>query len=106
MDIYGEFRHKALTVLRDGVNTKKLAPRDQSAFVVGLGMAQDAQSISTLRKIVQDRKSNREKAGYAAVALGLIPARGNTEVLESISATLKRTNGLARPSRINSDSRR
>lgn len=91
-EAYGEFRHKALMVLREGIASKKLAPRDQSAFCIAVGMAQDAQSIKALREIVQDRKSNREKAGYSALALGLIPARGNQGVLDAVRSTLKRTN--------------
>ena len=90
-DIYGEFRHKAIVALNDGLNSKSLPPRDQAAFAIGLGMARDSRSIKTLREIVADRSSDREKAGYCALALGLIPARSNKAVLDAITDTLKRT---------------
>lgn len=92
VDVYGEFRHKAVTVLRDGVNSGKMTARDQAAFVIGLGIARDENSVKLLMDVLGDRKENWEKQGYAAVAIGLATPGSNADASTLIKETLVKTN--------------
>jgi HEAT repeat protein len=92
VDVYGEFRHKAVTVLRDGVNSGKMTARDQAAFVIGLGIARDENSVKLLMDVLGDRKENWEKQGYAAVAIGLATPGSNADAATLIKETLVKTN--------------
>ena len=69
---YGEFRQKAVEVLRDGLQSKKMDKRGRAAFACSLGLIRDEISQRPLREIVASRSEDQELRGYAALALGLI----------------------------------
>ena len=92
VEVYGDFRHNAIQVLRDGVSSGKMTARDQAAFVIGLGIARDEESVKLLMGVLQDRKENWEKQGYAAVAIGLASPGRNMDAATLIKETLTNTN--------------
>jgi HEAT repeat protein len=88
IDIYGDFRVKALEILRNGLGTKKLDKRGRAAFATALGIIEDDRSVKDLVAIVDDKKEDQELRGYAALSLGLI-GKGTPDVLEPIRKALK-----------------
>lgn len=92
VEVFGEFRHKAITTLREGVSSGKLTARDQAAFAIGLGIAKDEGSVGLLMDVVKDRKENWEKQGYAAVAIGMATPGTNVAASQLIRETLVKTN--------------
>lgn len=86
--MYGEFRSKALEVLRAGLGTKKLDKRGRAAFATALGIAGDKQSVKNLVAIVKETREDQELRGYAALALGLIGV-GTNNVKVPIREALK-----------------
>ncbi len=92
VNVYGDFRHKAMTVLKEGTSSGKMTSRDQAAFVIGIGIAQDFDSAPLLVDILKDRKTHWEKLGYAAVALGMAKPGGDRVAAEMIRKILLDTN--------------
>jgi HEAT repeat protein len=88
IDAYGDFRAKALEILRNGLGTKKLDKRGRAAFATSLGIIRDQSSVKALTEIVADRKEDQELRGYAALGLGLIGV-ATKQVLEPIREALK-----------------
>jgi HEAT repeat protein len=88
IDAYGDFRAKALEILRNGLGTKKLDKRGRAAFATSLGIIRDQSSVKALTEIVADRKEDQELRGYAALSLGLIGV-ATKQVLEPIREALK-----------------
>lgn len=86
--VYGEFRSKSLTILRNGLATKKLDKRGRAAFACSLGIIKDLSSVKPLVEIVADSKEDAELRGYAALALGLI-GQSTRDVLIPIREALK-----------------
>ena len=86
--VYGEFRSKALAILRDGLKTKKLDKRGRAAFATSLGIVGDLTSVKDLVALVSDKKEDQELRGYAALALGLI-GNASRDVLLPIRDALK-----------------
>ncbi len=88
INAYGEVRQKALEILRNGVQSKKMDKRGRAAFACALGIIKDEHSQRVLREIVADRKEDQELRGYSALALGLV-GHGPKPVLVAIREALK-----------------
>jgi HEAT repeat protein len=85
---YGEFRHRSIQVLRDGLQSKKLAKRGRAAYATALGILQDRGSIPELVQLAADKKEDTELRGYAALSLGLIGV-ASSNVLKPLRTALR-----------------
>lgn len=85
---YGDYRSKALGILRGGLEGKKLDARGRAAFATSLGIIRDQQSVKSLVSIVASDKEDEELRGYSALALGLI-GTASRDVLTAIRGALK-----------------
>jgi len=72
VDAYQEFREKALTLLREGVASKRGDKKGRAAFCTAVGIARDSRSRDALREIVEDTAGDKMLRSYAALGIGLI----------------------------------
>ena len=86
--MYGEYQSRAREVLRDGLMSRRLDPRDRAAFAVSLGLARDPRSVGDLSAVLEDTKLYDDLRGYAALGLGHLGIYSR-EVLASIRVALK-----------------
>ena len=87
INVYGEFRGQAISVLRSGLGAKKIDKRARGAFATSLGIVQDRGSIKALVALVKEQKEDPELRGYAALGLGLIGV-ATSNVLDPIRSAL------------------
>ncbi len=88
IDKYQEFKDTAQNILREGLASKKMSQKNRAAFATAVGIAKDADSSETLRKIVGNTKSDKELRGYAALGLGLI-GNPTPEVMKTIAEAMR-----------------
>lgn len=87
----GDFRHDAVRVLREGAMSKRLSAHDQAAYAIALGIARDQASVPLLVEVLEDRRGDAEKQGYAAIALGLVAEGGSVEGRKLVRGLLVET---------------
>jgi len=85
---YQEFREKALTILRDGIQSTKMDKKGQAAFCTAAGIAKDTRSRKALVEIVSDRNGDKMLRSYAALGLGLI-GEATKDVTQAIAEAMK-----------------
>jgi HEAT repeat protein len=88
VDVYQDFKQKALVHLRNGISDTALDPRRKAAFCTAAGIAGDSRSKSTMRAIVDDTRADKELRSYAALGIGLI-GEPTPEETDAIARALK-----------------
>lgn len=88
IDAYGEFRAKAMDVLRAGLTDTKMDKRSQGAYAVALGMMRDDGHKKALVDILSEKGTDPELRGYCAVSLGMMRA-ASPDVIKALRDAMR-----------------